>query len=173
MLVIAKDDVVGVSIPQLAPEPTGDWLPFHVFPTPHDIFDFDIIRSFYESPEAWAWMKIGVGVAKGVHISGFGQKSGEFLLINNDRCIKCQGSAATVALSSSSPLSANSTPAAFSFETTTLECEDEVLTLVEEEFPLLTRDSRNAMEILRKVDSMSDFTTLPSDAFEARLQSLN
>ena len=160
MLVIAKDDVVGVSIPQLAPEPTGDWLPFHVFPSPLDDFNFDIIRSFYGNPEGTAWMKIGIGVAKGVHISGFGQKSGEFLLINNDRCIKCKGSAA------------KASAAAFSFETTRLESEEEVLTLVEEEFPLLLRDCRDTMEVLRKVGSMSDFSTLSSDAFTTRLQGL-
>ena len=187
---IAKDDVVGVFIPQLGAEPSGDWIPFHVFPAPLEAFDLEIVRSIYRSPETPAWMTIGIGVAKGVHISGFGRKSREFILLYNGRCVKCRESGTTEApplsISSSPPsaesmpssissslLSAESMPTTYSLETTTLESEEEVLTLVEEEFPLLLRDSRDTMEILRKVGSMSDFSTLSSDAFTTRLQSLN
>ena len=112
MLTIAKDDVVGVSIPQLAAEPTGDWMPFHVFPAPLDAFDLEIVRSFYRSAETPAWVTIWNGVAKGVHISGFGRKSGEFILLYNGRCVRCRGSGTTVApplSTSSSPPSAEST----------------------------------------------------------------
>ena len=173
---IAKDDVVGVSIPQLAAEPTGDWIPFHVFPAPLEAFDLEIVRSLYHSSETPAWVTIWNGVAKGVHISGFGRKSGEFILLYNGRCVKCRGSGTTVvppsSMSSSPPSSEPTPPVAYSLELETLESEEEVLTLVEAEFPQLTRDSRDTMEILRIVDSISDFSTLSSDKFLTRLRGL-
>ena len=141
--------------PFLREEEDGAWLPMHVFPSPWRRFDFDIVRNVMQNPDISLDIKLGRGAQRGVNITGFGRKYGEYLRITNDHCVRCIGSSLEEErkkLSTATTTSTATTATEIMTRMIKMEREEEVLALVDEEFPLLTQYCKDCLEIMGQID---------------------
>jgi len=150
VMMVTKDEVIAVTDRRLRDEENGVWLPRIIYPAPQRPFDFDIVRNVFKNPDVPLEVKLGrdQGSIRGVNISGFGNKSGDFFMICNYQLVRCSG---PFSVSSSS----SSSTEVETMKTMNIKSEEELLELVNEEFPLLLDYSRDTLDILAQVDGKS------------------
>ena len=92
---LAKDDYVHTFFEKLREEPKGAWVPFGIFPRPLTTFDIDIIKDKMRNPKDPFTKLLTQVCLDGIMLAGFGRKSGDYLVIMKNKCLRYKGSETT------------------------------------------------------------------------------
>ena len=94
VLSLVKDDHISITLEALQNEPDGVWVPFFMFPQPlsESVDREALFNAMVHDPNAQFRKAMSQVFLSGIAIVGFGQKSGQFMMMSKDKCLRYVGS---------------------------------------------------------------------------------
>ena len=123
---VANHDLIGIVMHSLASEPKGVWMPLYVFPTPPAAVGIEAISERLSNPTDSHYKAMVQVCCGGVFLAGFGDKSGDYLMLSKDKYVRLKQSMD------------------FRSQVETFQSKSDILELVAEEFPIVFDQCKDA-----------------------------
>jgi len=144
VLLCAKDKINTGLWPLFSAEQNGAWFPSYVFFGPFNNFCLDK----FKTAERTLGKVIDRYAANGVSLVGFGKKSGDFMNIRADSITRTIGTAEEVERMKKTGIM--DTPTPLKTEVAPIESEEQMMAIINEEFPQLVQQCKDQLEVRAK-----------------------